>query len=116
MKHDYNTPGSVDAIATKSSHMGFVQAHEFGGTGFVEKVVVRADDNTNPSFNIVIDGSTLFSTDQTLTAADTPETFVPDQNRHFTGPSVQVLFSVTASASTNNDMECGVLVDDQRRH
>lgn len=92
--------------------MGFALEHRFGGSGFVEEVVVRVDDNTSPSFNVLVNGNTLFSNDQVLAAADTPETFVPDQNRHYSGPSVEVLFSVTGSASVANQINATVLVDD----
>lgn len=111
MKQDYNATG-LDVQSTGTQLIGFVQTHEYGGSGFVEKVVAQIEDNTNPEFNVNIDGSAIFSSTQSLAAANTPETFVPDQNRHFTGPSVAVQLDVTTSASAANNMDIGVLVDD----
>lgn len=111
MKHDYN--GSVDATTIATTTIGFAQAQEFGGTGFVHKVVAEQEGANDAEFNVNVDGNAVFSSTQSVASADTPETFVPDQNRHYTGPSVQVEIDVTASSGTSGNLIVGVLTDDQ---
>jgi hypothetical protein len=110
MKQDYNA--SADVSDGSNKHIGFIQTHEYGGSGHVEKVVLQLDDNTNPSLNVQVDGSALFTSPVTLAAANTPETFIPNQNRSYTGPSVEALVSVRTSASATNNLDVGLLVDD----
>lgn len=112
MKHDYNGTASADTIQT--NFIGFVQSHEFGGSGFVEKVVVEQTTNSDAEWNVQLDGSNIFSSTQSVTVSDAPETFSPDQNRHVAGPSARLQLDVTASAGAADTLRLGVLIDDHR--
>lgn len=112
MKHDYNDEVAADTIAT--TNIGFVQAHEFGGSSFIDKVVVEQTTNADAEWNILADGSSIFASTQSVAASDAPETFVPDQNRNIAGPSAQLEMDVTASAAAADTLNVGVLIDDNK--
>lgn len=121
MKHDYNTlTSSVDSstIGT-TARFGFIEAHEPGGSGLVDRVNIISSGGTGQagpkaSFQVFVDGSALFSNDIRHTASGgTVQTFIPDQNEHFTGVA-DTLFSVAASASAAASAAAHLLVDDGR--
>lgn len=114
MKGDYNA--DVTANSVQTHHMGFVQLHEFGGTAFVEKIVAEQTNRQDAQFNVNIDGSALFSSTQSVASSDTPETLVPDQNRHAAGENVRLEVDVTASASFADQLRVGVLINDGREY
>lgn len=123
MKHDYQTltSGGIDSSTlTTTDRFGILSVQEPGGSGFVERVTILNSGGTaqagpKASFNVFVDGSALFSNDVRHTASGgVPQTFIPDQNRHFTGPSVEALFSVMASASAAASAAAHLLIDDGR--
>lgn len=110
MKMDYNQEVTADSVQTH--WLGFVQFHEFGGTALVEKVIVEQENNSDAEWNINANGSAIFSSTQSVASGDTPETFVPDQNRELTGANSELQFDVTASASFADQIRVGVLLTD----
>jgi len=118
MKHDYNLQSPVQVETTgNTGRFGFIQTHLFGGSGFVEQLVIKSSEGPNgdASVQAFVDQSALFSNPITTGASSgVPETFVPDQNRHFAGPSVEAMFSVITSASASASMVAGLLVDDRK--
>lgn len=122
MKHDYNlTDDSIDSSTTGTTgRFGVINVHEPGGSGLVERVVIRSSGGTGQagpkaSFQVFVDGSALFSNDIRHTAsAGTWQTFIPGQNRHFAGANVTTLFSVATSASAAASATAALLIDDGR--
>jgi len=115
MKQSYGNVGGggTDAASIATSTIGFLQIHKFGGSGFVEAVVVEQESAADAEFNVLVDGSNIFAASQSVASADAPEEFVPDQNRHFTG-SAALELDVTASSGTAGNMLVDVLVSDER--
>lgn len=116
MRHDYNAIG-VSATALGTTHIGFVAAHKFGGSVFVEEVIVEEDGGNSGLWNVQLGGRELFSQTQSVATGTTPETFVPDQNRYATGDNLELIFdranqesgsqtyNVAVSLSTGEDVE-----------
>lgn len=113
MKQEYHTPGGGVDSTTEGSHwMGFASYPIPDGTGFVDRVVIRADGQQNASYQVFVDGSALFTSALTVNASDTVETHIPNQNRYFGGDApAEVLFSVTTSASAAGTTEATVLTE-----
>lgn len=111
MKHDYNT--AVTANTVQTHHIGFVQAHEFGGVGFIEKVVAEQVDNSDAEWNVLVDGSAVFTSTQSVAVSDAAEEFIPDNDpsRYIQGGTADVALDVTASASFADELRVGVLVE-----
>lgn len=113
MKASYGNVGaggqSAQTIATHD--LGFLQIHKFGGSGYVEEVIVEQEGAQDAEWNIIVDGSNLFSSTQSVASADAPETFVPDQNRYFTG-SAKAELDITASSGTSGNILASLLVTD----
>lgn len=119
MKYDYHQ-SDIDATAgIRTEHIAFVGVHKHGGSVKVEEVIVEeADGNANSlTWNVQLDGRQIFSADQSVSAASTPETFIPDQNLHATGDNLQLLFEVTGPTGTESGsevMHVTVTLDDGR--
>lgn len=116
MKASYGNVGGggTDAATIATTTIGFLQIQKFGGSGFVEAVVVEQSNNADAEWNILVDGSNIFAATQSVASADAPEEFVPDQNRQFTG-SADLQVDVTASAGNAADqLFVDVLVSDER--
>lgn len=111
MQSDYNA--DVTANTVQTHHIGFVQVHEYEGTSFVEKVVAEQTGNSDAEFNVLIDGSAIFSATQSVSVSDAPETLHPTQNRYAAGPSARLELDVTASASFSDQLRVGVLIDEK---
>jgi hypothetical protein len=111
MKHDYNTTASADTIQT--SHIGFIQVHKYGGHVEVVEIVAEQESNADAEWNVLVDGSNVFSSTQSVTSGDVSETFTPDQNRIASGASMAVELDVTGSAGAADDLRVDVLVDSQ---
>lgn len=112
MKHDYNGSAAADSIATTT--IGFAQAQEFGGSGFIDRVVVQQESDSDAEWNVLVDGSNIFASTQSVASSDTSEEFIPDQNRNYTGAVVDIDVDVTASSTTSGNLIVGVLTDDGR--
>lgn len=109
MRQDYNR--EITAGSVQTHHIGFVQAHRFGGSSAVKLVVVEQENNNDAEWNVLADGSAVFSSTQSVASADSPETFVPDQNQHFTGADAELQLDVTSSAGAADQLRVGVLVE-----
>lgn len=113
MKHDYNaTAIAADTIATTG--FGFIAVqNNWGGTVRIDEVVVEQTDAADAEFNVLVDGSNLFSSTQSVASSDTPESLTPDQNRTTASALVDLSLDVTASSGTGtSELFANVLVDD----
>lgn len=109
MKNDYNRTG-VDATTRGTALIGFVQAHKYGGSVFVEEIMVEEVGGQGGFFNVQLDGRQIFSNTQSVTTGTTPETFEPDQNRHATGDNLALDFEVVNQESASETYNVGVLL------
>lgn len=115
MKQSYGNVGGggTDATSIATTTIGFLQIQKFGGSGFVEAVVVEQESAADAEWNIIVDGSNIFASTQSVASADAPEEFVPGQNRNFAG-SAALELDVTASSGTSGNLLVDVLVSDER--
>lgn len=108
MIQDYNATRTVTDRG--SSHVGFIQAHQYDGHVFVERVVAEAVSDKPISFNVSLDGNDLFSAAQTVTTTDTPQTFSPDQNRYSSSDTAELRVQNTTQATGSGTLNVGVAV------
>lgn len=105
---------AADAVATTT--IDLLQAYKYGGGVTVLAVVVEQTNNADAEFNVELEGNDLFAAEQSVAAADTPEEFIPDQNRDAhddTGVRLAVDVS-TAAAAAGDELNISVLWDDGR--
>lgn len=99
--HDYHT--EVDAASTGRSVISFLGVHKFGSSVTVEEVTAEQTNNADADFNVELDGSDVFSGEQSVSAADTAETLTPDQNRHAAGDTPDLAVDVSSAAANAAD-------------
>lgn len=99
MRQDY-THESITATATGQTELGPVGIHLFGGTVQVVAVTARETSSADTGWNVNLGGNAIFSASQSVSSADTWETFIPDQNKRAAGENVSLEADVTASGTT----------------
>lgn len=102
MPEETVTFGEIAADVATVTSLGVFLSHEADSTIEVIEVAVEQTTNADAEFNIKLDGANLFSTAQSVTAGDTLETFIPDQNKHSTAGGLAVEVSSTGSADVLN--------------
>lgn len=104
----------ADAVATET--VDLIQAHKHGGGVTALAVVVEQTNNADTEFNIELEGEDLFAAEQSVAAADTPEEFVPEQNRDAHDDEVvELTVDVSsAAAAAGDELNVSVLWDDGR--
>jgi hypothetical protein len=111
-KHDYNATG-VAADSTGVTHVSFVGAHLYGSSATVEQVIAEQSGAADADFNVELDGNDVFSNEQSLDAADTPEELTPDQNKNAAGSPLELAVDVSsASGTADSTLDVTVVVDD----
>lgn len=93
-----------------------LQAYKFEGSVTVLAVVVQQTNNADAEWNVELDGNDLFSAEQSVAAADTPEEFIPDQSQDAhddVGVRIDVDVS-TGAANAADSLGVSVLWDDGR--
>lgn len=92
IRQDYSVTITSGISTSTGNNLGPVMIHRFGGT--VRAVLVMAKEESSltqstTAFQVALGGRDLFATSQTITnAADTWQTFVPDQNRYASGSGI----------------------------
>jgi hypothetical protein len=99
MQSETVTFGGIDASSTGETELGVFLSHLSASTIDVAEVVVEQTTNADAAFNIKLDGEYIFSSKRSVTAGDTLESFVPDQNEFSTGG--KLTFEVTTAGSAD---------------
>ena len=104
---------SVEDIATFD--IDLLQAYKFEGSVTVLSVVVEQTNNADAEWNIELDGNDLFATEQSVTAPDTLEEFIPEQNQDaHDDTAVRLTLDISTDADPNDVLNLSVLWDDGR--
>lgn len=101
MTEETVTFGEIAADSAVETSLGVFLSHQSDSTIEVISVAVEQTTNADAEFNILLDGEYVFSTAQSVSAGDTVETFIPDQNKHSVDGSLAI--EVT-SAGTGGDV------------
>lgn len=72
----------VAADSASTVALGAFLSHKEASTAEVVEVVVEQTTNADAEFNLQVNGNDAFSSEQTVSEADTLESFVPDQNEY----------------------------------
>jgi hypothetical protein len=104
----------ADAVATET--VDLIQAHKHGGSVTALAVVVEQTGSADAEFNVELDGEDLFAAEQSVAAANTPEEFIPEQNRDaHDDEAVELAVDVSsAAAGAGEELNVSVLWDDGR--
>lgn len=99
IRQDY-TDNAIDPTTTGQTQLGPVNTHRFGGSVYAKLVTALVGGpGADMQFNVNLDQQAIFAATQTFSVSDQFETFVPDQNRHASGPNVGLEFDITSAAS-----------------
>lgn len=110
IRQDY-THENVTATATGQTELGPAMIHEFGGTLYAKRVTVQQSNGASDAqWNVNLDGNALFSVTQSVSASNTFETFVPDQNHYASSDPTSVEADVT-TAGSSGPLLFGVLLE-----
>jgi hypothetical protein len=102
---------SADAVATEA--VDLLQAYKHGGAVTVLSVVVEQTGAADTDWNIELDGNDLFAAEQSVGAADTPEEFIPDQNREaHDDTAVPLALDVSGAGTGGTELNVSILWDD----
>ena len=107
-RHDVVT--TVDAATVARTVVGYIQAYKFGGSVRAVSVAADQENADDADWNVELDGSDLFSAEQSVAATDTAEQFQPDQSldAHDT-VGIELAIDVSASSATAGDLNIGFL-------
>jgi|APHM01.1.fsa_nt_gi hypothetical protein len=92
---------AADSVATVA--LGTMLSHKEGGSIEVVEVVVEQTNNADAEFNLQVGGNDAFSNEQSVAAADTLESFTPDQNE-FASDNVLLEIDVSNAAANAGDV------------
>jgi|APHM01.1.fsa_nt_gi hypothetical protein len=108
--------GQADPASGTTQEVNVSTAAAFSATTLeVSNVVVEQTNAADANWNIQINGDDLFSAEQSVASGDTPENFVPDQNRHVADETATVSVDVS-SAGSAGDLNVFVVFEDHREH
>jgi hypothetical protein len=74
----------------------------FTGPAEVTRVLCEQTGAADAQWNVELGGNDLFANEQSVDAADTVESFVPDQNEYSSTESDQLAVSVSTAGSAGN--------------
>lgn len=89
--------GDIPADSATETPLGVFLSHQSDSTIEIISIAVEQTTNADAEFNILLDGEYIFSTPQSVSAGDTVETFIPDQNKHSIDGSLAI--EVTSAGS-----------------
>lgn len=95
--HERAGVAADSAARTVIGHVGEVFPQ---GTVEVKRVVVEQTQAADADFNIEVGGADVFSAEQSVATAGTPEGFAPDQNRYEADETAQVAVDVSSASAT----------------
>lgn len=93
----------VDAASPGRTVLGHIAEVFAGMTAEVSRVVAEQTNNADAEFNIELGGNDVFNNEQSVDSADTPEGFVPDQNRYSSSDTDQIALDVSNAAGNAAD-------------
>ena len=77
-------------------------------------VLVEQTSNSDAEWNIELNGNAVFSSEQTVSAADTVERFTPDQNRYTSDETAAIEINKSNAAASADSLNVTVVTDDGR--
>lgn len=111
MQHDYTN--DVDAATINTVPIGIIQvAQGFSSGAVIRRVTARQEGGKLAEWNVSVAGASLFASTQSVSTADTTETFQPDGNTSIAASADVIEVDIAASASAASRLAVGVLVDD----
>lgn len=104
IRQDYSVTITGGITASTGNNLGPVMIHRFGGSVKVVMVYAKEESSLTQSttaFNISLGGNDLFATSQQITnAADTYQTFYPDQNRFASGSALSLEADIVVTGAS----------------
>lgn len=112
MKRESKAVG-IPADAVARTTIDLLQGYKDGGGVTAHAVVVEQVGAADAEWNIELDGNDLFDAEQSVAAADTPEEFIPNQNRDaHDDVAVEVAVDVSLAGAGGSTLIVNVLWDD----
>ncbi|HDN73686.1 MAG TPA: hypothetical protein ENG16_01510 [Archaeoglobus sp.] len=113
MEKQVLSASGIDATKPKGTktRLGYIMIHRYGGSIEVVEVIARQSGAADAYWNIELAGNNIFSTSQSVAAADKDQIFYPDQNKYAAASALPVDFVMKASSATaGSTIDVAVLV------
>jgi hypothetical protein len=114
MSRHVHERNGIAADDTDSEVIGHVAETFPEATAEIVALVVEQTSNSDGQWNVEVGGDALFSQEQGVSAADTPERFVPDQNQQEALETAQIVLNKSGAAAASDNYTVTVITNDGR--
>jgi hypothetical protein len=104
----------IAADNTNTDELGHIAEAFPEATVEVIAVIAEQTSNADAEWNIEVEGTAVFSSEQSVSSSDTPELFVPDQNEFSATETDQLNINKSSQASASDSLHVTVVTDDGR--
>lgn len=102
---------ALSADDTNTDPIGFVGEQHPGKTVRVVAVIAEQTSNADAEWNIQVGGNDLFNSEQSVSSADTPELFAPDQNRYVGNDTDKIEIDKSSAAAAADNLNITVVTE-----